>query len=183
MEKRIVLKRKDGKEISAKFVLLKSTDIDAIINLQEEIYNGLDDKQLYSPSTKEEFLEFTEEKGRIVGCVTEDNQLIAMGVYCNLKYHKDNYAYDIDLQGDEVLTVGQIESTLVREEYRGNRLQKQICELLEEIGLENNTPIMCATASPYNKYSVNTFLNLGYKIAKDKIKYAGLRRYVFVKEL
>ncbi|MGG7177923.1 GNAT family N-acetyltransferase [Clostridium paraputrificum] len=183
MEKVIELKRKDGQKIKAKLILLDDNYMDKIMELQEVIYLGLDDKQLYSPSTKEEFSEFISEKGRIVGCVTEDNELVAMGVYCKLGYEESNYGYDIELHGEELLKVGQIESTLVKAEYRGNRLQKKICEVLEAIGKANNTPIMCATASPYNDYSVNTFKNLGYKIAKDKIKYGGLRRYVLVKEL
>ena len=48
---------------------------------------------------------------------------------------------------------------------------------------KNNNELLCATASPYNKFSVNTFINLGYEIKKDKLKYGGLRRYVLVKNL
>ena len=112
-----------------------------------------------------------------------DDEIIAMGVYAKKGYDKGNYGYDIELKGEELLNVGQIESTVVREEYRGNKLQRIICEELEKIAIENNTKIVCATASPYNEFSVNTFKSLGYEIKKDKIKYGGLRRYVLVKEL
>lgn len=106
-----------------------------------------------------------------------------MGVYTKKGYNRSNYAYDIDLKGDDVLKVAQIESTIVKEEYRGNRLQKIICEELEKFTLDDNVEILCATASPYNEFSVNTFKNLGYEIKKDKLKYGGLRRYVLVKKL
>ena len=52
-----------------------------------------------------------------------------------------------------------------------------------DIAKEDNVKLLTSTASPYNKYSVSTFENLGYKIKKDKIKYGGLRRYVLAKEL
>ena len=181
MIKKINLKRKDGKIIQGILKKLDESYINKIMKFQDEIVEGLENKELYFPSKEEEFLEFISNKGNIVGCVTEDDDLIAIGVYCKLGYDENNYGYDIGINGEELLKVGQIESTLVKESFRGNKLQKIICELLEDIAKENGTLIMSATASPYNPYSVNTFLDLGYEIAKDKIKYGGLRRYVLVK--
>lgn len=183
MKTTLELKRKDGKVIDAKLRNLDETYIDKIMELQNVILDGLEDKRLYASTEKEEFIEYMNSFGKIIGYVTEDNNLIAMGVYARKGYNKGNYGYDIDLEGEALLKVGQIESTVVREEYRGNRLQKIICEKLEQIGKEEGISIMTATASPYNEFSVNTFKKLGYEIKKDKIKYGGLRRYVLVKEL
>lgn len=177
------LKRKDGKVIEAKLKELGLSYIDKIMELQEIIMNGLENKEIYADTEREEFEEYIKENGKIIGYVTSDDELIAMGVYAKKGYDKSNYGYDIDLKGEEILKVGQIESTVVREEYRGNKLQKIICEELEDIAKKENTPILCATASPYNEFSVNTFINLGYEIKKDKLKYGGLRRYVLVKEI
>ena len=121
--------------------------------------------------------------GKIIGCLTNEDELIAMGVYAKKGYDESNYAYDIGLNGEEVFKVAQIESTIVKSEYRGNKLQRLICEELEKIARKDNIEILTATASPYNEFSVNTFMNLGYEIKKDKLKYGGLRRYVLVKEL
>lgn len=184
MKDTLELKRKDGEIVNARFKILDTNYIPKIMELQKNVVDGLDDKQLYVPSEEEEFREFIEGKGAIIGCVTiKDNELVAMGVYGNLKYEKTNYGYDLGYQGDELLKVGQIETTIVRDDFRGNRLQKRLCELLEKIGKENNTPIMSATASPYNEFSVNTFISLGYEVVKDKVKYGGLRRYVLAKNL
>ena len=54
---------------------------------------------------------------------------------------------------------------------------------MEKIAVKEDTKILCATASPYNEFSVNTFKNLGYEIKKDKLKYGGLRRYVLAKRV
>lgn len=183
MNKTLELKRKDGKVVSATLKILDLTYVDKIMELQEIILDGLEDKSLYAATERDEFIEYINSFGKIVGYVTDNDELVAMGVYAKKGYLKGNYGYDIELEGEELLKVGQIESTVVRSEYRGNRLQKIICEVLENVAKEENTPILCATASPYNEFSVNTFIKLGYEIKKDKIKYGGLRRYVLVKEL
>ena len=183
MMKKLILKTKDGNTIEAMLKELDKSYIDAIMKVQNTIIENLDDKQLYAASEKDEFLDVIINKGKILGVLTSDDKLIAMGVYVKNNYDSHNYGYDIGLEGEELLKVGQIESTVVLPEYRGNKLQKIICEALEEVAKDNNTPIVCATASPYNKYSVNTFLNLGYEIKADKLKYGGLRRYVLVKML
>lgn len=177
------VKRKDGEIIEIKLRELKLSDLNKIIKLQELIINGLENKELYADSKQEEFEEYINCNGKIIGCLTNEDELIAMGVYAKKGYDESNYAYDIGLNGEEVLKVAQIESTIVKSEYRGNKLQRLICEELEKIARKDNIEILSATASPYNEFSVNTFMNLGYEIKKDKLKYGGLRRYVLVKEL
>lgn len=183
MNKVLEVKRKDGQLVVVNLKKLDLSYINQIMDLQQAIIEGLEDKQIYSASQREDFEADIENGGVILGYVTEENQLIAMGVYVEKGYEKSNYGYDIDLEGEELLKVGQIESTVVRSEFRGNRLQQILCEALEEIAKANAMKMICATASPYNDFSVNTFKKLGYEIKKDKLKYGGLRRYVLVKAL
>lgn len=183
MKKILDLKRKDGEMIKGEIRELDSSYIEKIMEIQEVILNGLEDKQLYAPTEREEFLEYFNMCGKLIGCLTKEDGLVAMGVYVKKGFEEGNYGYDLDIEGDDLLKVGQIESTIVREDYRGNKLQKIMCEMLEEIGGEDGTTIMTATASPFNEFSVNTFKNLGYKICKEKIKYGGYKRYVLMKEL
>ena len=179
----IEIKNKKGSKIK---VILKKLDLsymDKIMKLQQEVVEGLENKEVYYSSTRKEFGKIIKELGEIIGYVTLEDELISLGVYCKFGFDKENYGYDIGLKGNELLKVGHIESTIVKEEYRGNNLQKAMCLKLEEIGKNKGSKIMMATASPYNPYSVNTFKNLGYEIVKDKIKYSGLRRYVFMKNI
>lgn len=175
------LKRKDGIEVKVELKVLNISYLDKIMELQKIIIDGLENKELYADTEREEFEEYIKKNGKILGCVTEDDELIAMGIYAKKGYDKSNYGYDIGLENEELLKIGQIESTVVKEEYRGNKLQKIICEELEKIAVKEDTKILCATASPYNEFSVNTFKSLGYEIKKDKLKYGGLRRYVLAK--
>ncbi len=182
MEK-MILKRKDGRNIEAELKELDLSHINNIMKLQDEIYEGLINKYFYSCSKQEEFQDIINEKGKIIGLFThENNELIAIGVYVEYGLDEENYGYDIEIKGEELLKVGQIESTLVAEDYRGNKLQKKICEHLEKISKAKDIKYICATVAPDNKYSLNTFIELGYKILIEKLKYGGLKRYILMKK-
>jgi ribosomal protein S18 acetylase RimI-like enzyme len=178
------LKKRDGSVVEAEIKILDLNYINEIMELQRNIYDGLENKSFFVCTDKEEFENTIKGKGNIIGCVSlEDNELISIGVYIEYGYDDHNYGYDINIQGEELLKVGQVEATIVSEKYRGNSLQKLMCEILEEMGKTSGKKYICATVAPDNKYSVNTFLKLGYKIMEDKLKYGGLRRYVLMKEL
>lgn len=182
--KKIILNKKDERNIEVEFKLLDLSYIDKIMELQQNIYDGIENKDFYVCSDKEEFENAINGKGKVIGCVSLiNNELIAIGVYIEYGYENHNYGYDIQIQGEELLKVGQVESTLVSESYRGNGLQKIMCEILEELGRKATMKYICATAAPDNRYSVHTFEKLGYNIMVDKLKYGGLRRYVFMKEI
>lgn len=182
--KKLILNKKDGKIVQAELKLLDFSYLDKIIELQSNIYEGISNKDFYFCSEKEEFESIINDKGKILGCVSlEDNELIAIGVYIEYGYENHNYGYDIKIQGQDLLKVGQVESTLVSEDYRGNKLQRKICSFLEGIGRDSEMNCICATVAPENKYSLNTFKELGYEIMADKLKYGGLRRYVLMKKL
>lgn len=183
MEEILKLKNKAGNIINARYKILDSNYIDEIIRLQDIIIDGLEDKQLYAPTERDEFIHYLKSGGKIIGYLDEKDDLIAMAVYVKKGYEKGNYGYDLDLEGEVLLNVAQVESTVVRSDYRGNGLQRVLCEKIEGIAKEERVKLLTSTASPYNKYSINTFKKLGYEIKKDKIKYGGLRRYVLAKEL
>lgn len=183
MNQQIMVKRKDGIEEVVTLKQLEVADIDQVMQLQEEVMAGIEDKQIYADTDRAEFLEYLEGKGILLGYLTAQGKLIALGVYAQKGYDLSNYGYDLDLEGEQLLKVGHVESTIVQSNYRGNRLQQRLCQLLEEVARSRKMTLLCATASPYNSYSVNTFEKLGYTIKKDKLKYGGLRRYVLAKEL
>lgn len=165
---------------------IKKEELEKIIELQTKVMEWLSDKDLYSPPKEEEYynlLNGENKRGKLIGCFNEEGSLIAMGSYC---YHgKDghNYGYDIEIEGDELLEIAQIEATVVHKDYRGNKLQGIICEVMEELAIEDGFKILMATASPDNPYSLNTFLKNGFKIEKEKLKYGGLKRAILRKDI
>lgn len=168
-----------------KLILIKLTlqDIEDIMKLQDKVSHALPSKELYVCSSKEEFEQVIQNGGCLLGYKTENQKLVALGAYMSYGYNPHNYGYDLEFNEDKLLTVGQIESTIVDPEYRGNGLQKKLCEALERLAREEQKSYIMATVSPINPYSLNNFLKLGYINKKEKLKYGGLRRYILCKKL
>ena len=167
-----------------KLTLIKLTlqDIEDIMKLQDRVSHDLINKETYVCSSKEEFEKVIQNNG-LLGYKTEDQKLVALGAYTSHGHDPHNYGYDLEFNEDKLLTVGQIESTIVDPEYRGNGLQKKLCEALEMIARKEQKNYIMATVSPMNPYSLNNFLKLGYINEKEKLKYGGLRRYILCKKL
>ena len=76
------VKRKDGEIIEIKLRELKLSDINKIIKLQELIINGLENKELYADSKREEFEEYINCNGKIkliLYIVTHKDRFIRFG--------------------------------------------------------------------------------------------------------
>jgi ribosomal protein S18 acetylase RimI-like enzyme len=177
------VKTKSNKDEELKLKELDLSYLDEIMELQSTIVKGIENNEWYCAVSKEEFKSYFSEGKKVLGYLNEKNELVALGIYIKNGYDKENYGYDIGLEGEDLLEVAQIEVTIVLDEYRGNKLQRILCENIEEIAKKDNMKILAATASPYNIYSVKNFEDLGYHIEKDKIKYGGMRRYVLVKRI
>lgn len=184
MKKIITLNKKDGSKVKAVIKILDISYIDKILDLQQEIYDLLEQKEFYSCSNREDFEKNLNVRGKIIGCITEEtDELVAIGVYAKFEYGEENYGHDLDIKGEDLLQVANFESTIVHPEYRGNSLQKIIIENLEELAKADNIKCIGVTAAPDNKYSVENIKKLGFEIVKEKIKYGGLKRYVFRKNI
>lgn len=174
-------KAKSGESLVLKKLTLE--DIEEIMELQDKVNNTLVNKEIYACSSKEEFEEAIRNNGCLLGYKTEDQRLVALGAYISYGYDAHNYGYDLEFTREKLLAVGQIESTIVDPDYRGNGLQRKLCEALEVIAREEKKTYIMATVSPMNPYSLNNFLAVGYNNKKEKLKYAGLRRYILCKKL
>lgn len=183
MKKELVLKNKEEKYNKVYIRKLKINDIEEILVFQTEILNGIKEEHIYCETQRVEFEQYFNNKDTLLGIYTEDNELIAMGVYARYGESEDNYGFDLGIRGKELLEVGQIDSVAVVDKFRGNSLQKIICKELEMVSKEEGKNIICTTISPNNPYSIRTFEALGYEIIKEKEKYGGMRRYILMKKL
>lgn len=184
LHREIMIKKKGEDCVSAVIKCLDMNYLDKILELEKSIYDDLEDKNYYSCSSRKDYSEIILKKGKVIGCVVkESDELVAMGVYASHGDDEHNYGYDLNVKGEDLLRVGQIESTVVSPEYRGNGLQNIICDILEGLSKQNCDKMIAATVYPENTYSLNTFKKRGYKVMADKLKYGGLRRYVMMKEI
>lgn len=175
-------KKLSGKE---ELILCKLSldQMQSVMALQDKVVEGIVHKEMFVSSPQEELEEIIKDIGCMMGYQTQEGKLVAMGVYAGYGYHAHNYGYDLGFEGEELLTVGQIEATIVDPDYRGIGLQRKLCEALEEVARKDNKTYITATVSPINPYSLNNFLTLGYENKLEKLKYGGVKRYILCKKL
>ena len=105
LEEMLKIKNKLGIIVNARYKILDLSYIDEIMRLQDNIMEQLEDKQLYAPTEREEFISYLKDGGKIIGYIDEKNELIAMAVYIKKGYEEGNYGYDLDLEGEKLLEV------------------------------------------------------------------------------
>ena len=68
-----------------------------------------------------------------------------------------------------------IDSIMIKDEFRGHKLQKQILKFLYNRAKELKVNGLVATVHPNNKYSLNNLLSENYKIIKELTIHNGKR--------
>lgn len=179
----IQAKRKDGLAVPLTLKKLDASSIEAIVRLQEDVLKGIQHKEIFIPTSTEEFCKRFQTDATFLGCVTPEEELVALIIFLKLGYDPDNYGYDLDFEGDVLLDIGQVDTVLVQENFRGNHLQFILGQTAENLARDLGTKVLCATVSPDNPHSLNNFLKLGYEVKKEKLKYGGVRRYILMKTL
>lgn len=99
------------------------------------------------------------------------------------KLNDDNLGQYISLDNEELLKVAHMESVAIDKRYIGLKLQQKLMIAAEKSIDKSGYKYIMATAHPDNKYSVNNFKVLNYKVVAEDIKYGGLKRIIFVKNL
>lgn len=161
---------------------LDYSDVDDIIDLQNNVVTNLTNKDIFQPDTKEFITNHIKKQGKIVGCKVE-NKLIAYAVLRFPMYKEDNLGIDIKLDYDKLKFVVHFESIAVLSDYRGNNLQQLLCNYIETIAINKGMKYLLATVSPDNIQSLNNFNKLGFEVKLEKTKYNGLTRYILSKAI
>lgn len=182
MYKKIKIKDIYGKIIDVKIMTLSNEYLNKIIELQDIIFDSLENKSFFAKTEKFEFEDIINKSGEVVGVVSENNELIAFGAMVKPELQGFNLGYDLNFDNKKLLRTAHIESTVVHPDYRGNGLQKLLVQNLEQTARKKECDIFCATVAPKNKFSLNTLLKLEYKIVLEKEKYGGLKRYIMTKK-
>lgn len=156
----------------------QSSDLQAIIELNETIFAALPDKSILRHNSPEMLASCLEEPNVTLG-IWDGNLLIAIGMLYVPQCLEEDHFHDLGLQGD--FKSANQKLFLVREGYRGLGLQRQLIREVEKIAVERGYNLLCTTVAPNNAFSINNFLKEGYIYAKTEEKYGGLLRNLYYK--
>lgn len=153
-----------------------------ICRLQEITFEHLDNKDLLRRNTTEMLKRCLEEPHYTLGAFLKE-ELVAFAILFDAELSDENIGLDLDFSEEELIKTINMKLIIVLPEYRGNGLQKKLMTLLEEIAKKRNKRFICGTVSPKNKYSCKNFELLNYVLKTTKIKYDGLERNIYCKEI
>lgn len=159
-------------------------DLPVIEQVQQRVIESLPEKATLQALTTEEFLFILNERGLLVGAFVED-ELIGFRALLIPEIDEEHLGWDIGLPPEELQKVIYQEISVVLPEYRGNRLQQKLAEVImkELPNLEEEFRYVCCTVAPMNIPSLKDKFTQAMHIAALKEKYAGLKRYILVKDL
>lgn len=166
------------------FKFLYKKDIDDIYELTSEVYEGIENKEIFSHDSKEDLEALIDGGGSFVG-VFDGEKLVA---YRSIKVpnEEDNLAHDVDFYiNPESVIVN--DTVVVLKDYRGRKLQNLTREKLEGKYKDSKFTNKMSTISPKNYRSYKNTLDSGYMLVSLKKKYPdefskeGYDRFILLK--
>ncbi|HSI66709.1 MAG TPA: hypothetical protein VK947_04780 [Planococcus sp. (in: firmicutes)] len=163
---------------------LYAEDLPMVERVQQTVTDSLPEKATLQPLTREEFLFILNERGLLVGAFAED-RLIGFRALLIPEIDEEHLGWDIGLPEEELPKVIYQEISVVLPEYRGNRLQQKLAEVImkELPKLEKDYRYVCCTVAPMNIPSLKDKFSQNMHIAALKEKYGTMKRYVLMKDL
>ena len=159
-------------------------DISEIVKLKKKIWNEMNNKEWYLiDTTDEKYLEnlLKEKKGFILKA-THNNKIVGFLIIL-LKLKSDSSIIKITNLEDKVDTCAELGNGAVDSNYRGYSLLKKMIRESEKIIKNNNYKYILSTVHPDNKPSLNSQLELGYKVMCNTKMYGDKDRCVLIKEI
>lgn len=152
------------KEASLSSSILKETDIENMLKLQDAVLSNLPShkKHFIAHRTREDFLKFIQSSGSVIG-LKSDNELVA---YSIIEFPKDVTYTDFDqkIQIDDINKTALLKSTLVHPDFRGLNLQKTLIDArIEQASQHHKTCIICEVDIK-NAASIKNLMTKGFTI-------------------
>lgn len=154
-------------------------DLDAVMELQELVFQGLPDSRWYVTSTAEEYRE-TLSRGEVFGC-RDWQKLVAFAVLTPWRARGER-AYAPKIQ-HEVEDTFDFQDVMVNPAYRRRGIHSAFLRLFEETARIMGAKAIYATIDPDNHPSVTSFEKAGYAHIKTQPAYDGRPRGYFCKRL
>jgi hypothetical protein len=181
----IYIKKNYSKNITPIKVNIKkcnTNDVIQLLKLKDIITNNLPNSELFESSSAQDFIKNMEGKNNIFACIV-DNVIIAYAIIIFPDYDKENLGYDLGINLNELCLVAHLDTVVVHPKYRGNQLQKYLCNIIEREAYLKGAKYLCATVSPQNVYSLKNFIDSNYDIVIEKIKYNNKSRFILMKKI
>ncbi|AKG74270.1 GNAT family N-acetyltransferase [Salinicoccus halodurans] len=159
-----------------KFRDLSLHDLDAVMELQNAVYDSLEDKEVLQTLTKAEF-EGIIRQGYIIGVFNGQSLVASRSMYIPAADETEHLADDAEIQNKNRVIYSEI--TFIDPAARGQGLQTRMGhELIKRVKASGDFDYILTTVMPANIPSLKDKFKLGFKIVKTTYKYGGKKRHV-----
>lgn len=148
-------------------------DLDMIMNFQYLIINNMANKEYFCPLLKEEFKDALD--NGVISLLWDDDILVGLAVLnCKPKIEIiEEYCLS------DVNDIGILDSVMIKDEYRGSKLQQQLINCLDSVIEKFNLKGVVATVHPDNIWSYNNLIACNYENIHKVIIHGGERFILF----
>jgi hypothetical protein len=166
---------------------LDMADIDEVLELQQMVYDSLDDKQKFvtDPRTFFEETALVAGKGMMIGVFVEGRMIAARSIsFPGLS--QENLGLELHFEEEDLKKVCHLEASMVLPEFRGNHLQAVMLKPTLAYIQQEGYCIVLATISPYNYPSLKNVMDAGLVIRDLKARgenYGGKLRFLLALNL
>ena len=178
MKKEISLR--NGQQVTIR--TLTVNELETIMELQEKVIASLTVASFLQPLSEEEFHFILNGSGSMIGAF-HDDRLIAFRAMLEPEIDEHHLGVDAGLAESELPSVLYSEVTNVDPQYRGNKLQQILGQLLMDHVDKDRHRYVFATVAPFNIASLKDKFTLGMHIISLEKKYGNLLRYTMMKDL
>ena len=156
--------------------------IPALLELQEDAFAHAGDSTDFLRRNTYETLAPCFDGDSLVLGAFDGELLVAFGILYCAGETKENLAHDLDDVTD-ITENANVKLVIVRYEYRGNGLQKELIARLCTHAEQRGYKWLSSTVSPENPWSMNNLVANGFTEAKVLVKYGGLKRILYAKKI
>ncbi len=162
--------------------VLDTSDLMAVMRLQNNVIAAMEKKELYVPIPEDELQFMLEGHGESLGVFINNELYAACSILFDVDY-ENNMARELNFSDEELSLVAQLELSLVDIELRGLKLQHKLAGILvQRAEKTKRARYIFTTASPYNYPSIQTLTSMGLYIAKLSKMYFDWDRYIVYKD-
>ena len=164
--------KEKGKDILIRDVWFD--ELSAVLELEKEVHDGMENKELLVDVTRNEFIESLH-LDYVLGAYEQD-KLVAVALIIDNRDTERNLAKKF---GVDPLKAYTFDIVFVKKEYRGLGLQEAFIEVAKAQAKIDGATSIWTTVSKENKHSYDNMINQGFKPFKENVSmYGGHNRDV-----
>lgn len=168
-----VNRKKDGQKIAETLTVrwIENDELDQVYDLMIRVHGDMENKELFSLEPKEETFKMFHQSGMILGLFNPEGEIISERYIVKLNKENNSLAADINISEEERDNVIYLKSTIVRNDYVGNKIQYKTLLMVKYLFMNLGYRRFMSTVSPFNGFSLKNALDSGFKVRGLKKKY------------